>query len=98
MCTLGLARLVFHWKPDWMLRCTHEVCPLAEATKVRLVDQYDQIFVEDVRIITPYSVRYGFLLLIHSFHQFMLVRFVFQLIIQLIFYSQIIFDPLTVHL
>ncbi|XP_022702797.1 probable cation-transporting ATPase 13A3 isoform X2 [Varroa jacobsoni] len=57
VCTLGLARLVFHWKPDWMLRCTHEVCPLAEATKVRLVDQYDQIFVEDVHIITPYSVR-----------------------------------------
>lgn len=55
--TLGIARLVFHWQPHWYLKCTYDLCSLAEATKVLLVDQYDQIFVEDVRILTAESVR-----------------------------------------
>ncbi|KAI1285205.1 Polyamine-transporting ATPase 13A3 [Halotydeus destructor] len=46
--TLGGMRIVFHWRPHWMLLCSHIKCSLKEAEKVMLVDQYCQIFVENV--------------------------------------------------
>ncbi len=33
----GLLRLLFHWKPHWMLNLTHVKCPLDCAKKVLLV-------------------------------------------------------------
>ncbi|KAG9509462.1 putative cation-transporting ATPase 13A3 [Fragariocoptes setiger] len=41
-------RLIFSWRPQWMLYATHVRCPLDEATKVLLVDRYGQYFVENV--------------------------------------------------
>lgn len=32
----GLLRLLFHWFPHWMLWCTHKVCDLNEANKVKI--------------------------------------------------------------
>ncbi|CAH8649471.1 unnamed protein product [Schistosoma margrebowiei] len=34
----GLLRLLFHWFPHWMLWCTHKVCDLNEADKVKIKD------------------------------------------------------------
>lgn len=50
--TAFLLRLVFHWKPEWMLKCTHVKSSLAKAQKVLLVDQYKQMFVETVTLLT----------------------------------------------
>lgn len=50
--SLFLLRLVFHWKPSWMLHMTNVSCPLADAQKVLLVDQYSKKFVEPVHIVT----------------------------------------------
>ncbi|GAB6018631.1 hypothetical protein CHUAL_000313 [Chamberlinius hualienensis] len=52
VCTLFFLRLVFYWKPAWMLVMTHARCSLSKATKVLLVDQYGLVFVEVVRVIT----------------------------------------------
>lgn len=53
--TLGFLRLVFYWKPNWMLICTHKQCSLDVATKILLRDKYQQWFVEKVEtIIKPY--------------------------------------------
>ncbi len=49
--TIGFLRLIFYWKPDWMLKCTHRQCSLKTATKVLLKDKYNQWFVEKVEII-----------------------------------------------
>jgi hypothetical protein len=38
--TGGILRLLFHWKPDWMLYCTHMKCPLERAKKVLLVVRF----------------------------------------------------------
>lgn len=32
--TLGFLRLIFFWRPDWMLKCTHVTCPLSQATSL----------------------------------------------------------------
>ncbi|XP_074601834.1 polyamine-transporting ATPase anne boleyn isoform X2 [Brevipalpus obovatus] len=53
--TLGLLRLLFHWKPHWMLICTHKRCELRDATKVLLIDSYGQIYVEKVKQIDSAS-------------------------------------------
>ncbi|XP_074655919.1 polyamine-transporting ATPase 13A3-like [Tubulanus polymorphus] len=55
--TVGLLRLVFHWKPEWMLYFTHEKCPLDCAEKVLLKDQYEQYFVENVIVTTRDGTR-----------------------------------------
>ncbi|XP_053210773.1 polyamine-transporting ATPase 13A3-like isoform X2 [Panonychus citri] len=47
--TLGLLRLLFHWKPHWMLICTHRRCRLKDASKVMLIDTYNQIYVETIK-------------------------------------------------
>ncbi|GAB6018630.1 hypothetical protein CHUAL_000312 [Chamberlinius hualienensis] len=51
VCTLFFLRLVFYWKPAWMLVLTHARCSLSKATKVLLVDQFGHIFVEVVHVI-----------------------------------------------
>lgn len=56
VCTAGLLRLLFHWHPSWMLRCTHRRCRLGQATKLLLVDQYKQVFVEKVKTVLPSTV------------------------------------------
>ncbi|XP_076329570.1 polyamine-transporting ATPase anne boleyn isoform X2 [Tachypleus tridentatus] len=57
VCTFGLLRLLFHWRPSWKLYCTHIKCPLDSATKVLLMDHYKQVFVEDVITVTPEDVN-----------------------------------------
>ncbi|KAM7310544.1 polyamine-transporting ATPase 13A3 [Ixodes scapularis] len=57
LLTAGFLRLLFHWHPAWMLYCTHRRCPLHQATKVLLVDQYQQLFVEPVQTILPSKVN-----------------------------------------
>ncbi|XP_015781531.1 probable cation-transporting ATPase 13A3 isoform X2 [Tetranychus urticae] len=47
--TLGMLRLLFHWKPHWMLICTHRRCRLKEARKVMLIDSFNQIYVETIK-------------------------------------------------
>lgn len=43
-----LLRLVFFWRPQWMLYFTYRRCPLDKAEKVLLIDKYNQYFVESV--------------------------------------------------
>ncbi|XP_077509717.1 polyamine-transporting ATPase anne boleyn isoform X2 [Amblyomma americanum] len=57
LLTAGFLRLLFHWHPAWWLYCTHRRCPLHQATRVLLVDQYKQLFVERVRTVLPSSVN-----------------------------------------
>lgn len=63
-----LLRLIFYWKPHWMLYSTYRRCPLDEAEKVLLIDKYNQYFVEQVRYLfgAPHPAT-----LIHkgTFHQ-----------------------------
>ena len=53
--TLGFLRLVFYWKPDWMIKATHRRCDIRDATKVLLLDKYAQWFVEEVCILNSSS-------------------------------------------
>nr|XP_027204749.1 probable cation-transporting ATPase 13A3 [Dermatophagoides pteronyssinus]XP_027204751.1 probable cation-transporting ATPase 13A3 [Dermatophagoides pteronyssinus] len=46
--TFGILRLIFHWKPHWMLYCTHNQCSLEKAKKVLLIDHFMQKFTENV--------------------------------------------------
>ena len=34
--TVGFLRLIFYWKPEWYLRCTHSPCSLRDADTVLL--------------------------------------------------------------
>lgn len=36
LATAGLLRLIFFWKPSWMLYCTHDCCQTEFATKLLL--------------------------------------------------------------
>jgi hypothetical protein len=56
--TIGFLRLIFYWKPEWMLICTHTKCDLKLATKVLLKDKYSQFFVEDICILHTYKQEY----------------------------------------
>ena len=49
--TLGFLRLVFYWKPNWMIKATHRPCNIKYATKILLLDKYQQWFVEEVCIL-----------------------------------------------
>jgi len=55
--TAGILRLLFHWKPQWSLKCTHIQCPLQKATKVMLIDHYKQTFVEDVQNVHSNQIK-----------------------------------------
>uniref|UniRef100_A0A6G1SQ57 Cation-transporting ATPase n=1 Tax=Aceria tosichella TaxID=561515 RepID=A0A6G1SQ57_9ACAR len=44
-----LLRLMFYWKPHWMLYATYRRCRLSEAERVLLIDKYNQCFVEKVQ-------------------------------------------------
>jgi cation-transporting ATPase 13A2 len=46
-----LLRLMFYWKPHWMLYATYRRCRLNEAEKVLLIDKYNQCFVEKVQFL-----------------------------------------------
>ncbi|CAM1327394.1 Uncharacterised protein g9500 [Pycnogonum litorale] len=48
--TVGFLRLVFHWKPEWMLYLTHRQCTLDNAEVVLLKDQYKQLFVCKIKV------------------------------------------------
>ena len=50
--TFGFLRLVFYWKPNWMLLCTHRRCAVSAASSVLLKDKYQQWFVEEVRTLS----------------------------------------------
>ncbi|XP_054165291.1 polyamine-transporting ATPase 13A3-like isoform X2 [Oppia nitens] len=56
----GLLRLVFHWKPHWMLSCTHVRCPLDCAKKVLLIDQFLQKFTEDIKNLSTNLLQYQY--------------------------------------
>lgn len=53
--TLGFLRLIFYWKPEWMLMCTHRECDTKEATTILLRDKYQQWFVEPVSVLAASS-------------------------------------------
>ncbi len=36
LLSVGFLRLVFYWKPEWFLRCTHSPCSLRDADTVLL--------------------------------------------------------------
>ncbi len=46
--TLGFLRLIFYWKPEWMLKATHRQCKVKDATTILLRDKYQQWFVEEI--------------------------------------------------
>ncbi|UXI19428.1 aspartate aminotransferase [Sarcoptes scabiei] len=48
LITGGILRLIFHWKPHWMLYCTHTQCSLEKSKKVLLIDHFMQKFTETV--------------------------------------------------
>lgn len=35
--TLGLLRMIFHWFPEWFLKCTHKKCSLESAEVLLIV-------------------------------------------------------------
>jgi len=53
--TVGFLRLIFYWKPEWMLKCTHKACDLDRASKVLLQDKYLQWFVETISVLSNYK-------------------------------------------
>uniref|UniRef100_A0A1I8HN01 Cation-transporting ATPase n=1 Tax=Macrostomum lignano TaxID=282301 RepID=A0A1I8HN01_9PLAT len=55
--TAFLLRLVFHWKPEWYVKCTHDRCSLRRAEKLVIKDQYQQFFVHDICIVTRTGAR-----------------------------------------
>ncbi|CAL4067513.1 unnamed protein product, partial [Meganyctiphanes norvegica] len=61
ICTGGLLRLVFHWTPEWMLKCTHKQCSLSVATKVLVVAHYKKYrrsYVKNIYTINADQVRW----------------------------------------
>jgi hypothetical protein len=48
LLSLGFLRLVFYWKPEWMLKATHRQCKVRDAKTVLLRDKYQQWFVEEI--------------------------------------------------
>ncbi|CAH8487024.1 unnamed protein product [Schistosoma turkestanicum] len=46
--TCGLLRLVFHWFPHWMLKCTNKKCALINAEKILVKDAYGIHYIHDV--------------------------------------------------
>ncbi|KAI4490957.1 hypothetical protein M0802_010631 [Mischocyttarus mexicanus] len=54
--SFGFVRLLFHWYPRLYLYATHRKCPLKEATKLLVIDDYQgrykSYFVENVRTIS----------------------------------------------
>lgn len=63
-----LLRLIFYWKPHWMLYSTFGRCSLEEAEKVLLIDKYNQYFVEDVQYLFG-APHIGALIHRGSYHQ-----------------------------
>ncbi|XP_071531027.1 polyamine-transporting ATPase 13A3-like isoform X2 [Panulirus ornatus] len=61
IATAGLLRLVFHWVPQLMLKCTHSRCSLSKATRVLIVEyfkKYKRHFVKNVYEVHACNIRY----------------------------------------
>ncbi|PAA78174.1 hypothetical protein BOX15_Mlig020920g1 [Macrostomum lignano] len=56
-CTLFLLRLLFFWLPRLHIKCTQVPCALHEADSILVRDQYKQLFVEDVVIVSTVGVK-----------------------------------------
>ena len=54
--SFGLLRLLFYWKPDYMLKLTHKKAALKNSTKVLLTDKYSQMFVETIKQMNEINV------------------------------------------
>ena len=59
--TVGFLRLVFYWKPEWMLKATHVKCDLHKAQQILLKVCWPGTgFLDDVSIIvSPVRSTYG---------------------------------------
>lgn len=55
--TLGFLKLIFYWRPDLMLKFTHQKCELNKCTKVLLTDKYNQQFVEKIQHLTNSNIN-----------------------------------------
>ncbi|XP_022090368.1 probable cation-transporting ATPase 13A3 [Acanthaster planci] len=49
VCTVGLAALVFYWKPDWWIKFTCRVCDLRDADSIIIKDIYQRYHVCPLR-------------------------------------------------
>lgn len=61
IATAGLLRLLFHWIPELMLKCTHSRSSLTVATKVLIVEyfkKYKRNFVKNIHEIDASKVSY----------------------------------------
>ena len=58
IATLGFLRLVFYWKPEWMLYFTHSKSELQNASSVLITDKYKQNFVEKIRSTRMQNSKY----------------------------------------
>ncbi|XP_046814648.1 polyamine-transporting ATPase 13A3-like isoform X1 [Vespa crabro] len=58
--TVGFVRLLFHWYPRLYLYATHRKCPLKEATKLLVIDDYQgrykSYFVKNIKTISTENV------------------------------------------
>ncbi len=55
--TFGLAGIILFRKYIWFIKLTHRKCHLASATKVIVVDKYNQEYVEDVNEIQNLNIK-----------------------------------------
>uniref|UniRef100_H2YT60 Cation-transporting ATPase n=1 Tax=Ciona savignyi TaxID=51511 RepID=H2YT60_CIOSA len=48
----GFMLLIFYWRPDWKLLCTHSLSVISKSTKVllRTTDETNQVFVSDMKV------------------------------------------------
>ncbi|KAK2576200.1 hypothetical protein KPH14_008405 [Odynerus spinipes] len=58
--TVGFLRLLFHWYPRLYLYATHRKCPLKQATKLLVIDDYQgrykSYFVKDIKTVSTENV------------------------------------------
>lgn len=58
--SLGTLRLIFHWVPYFMLRCTHFKCPLDKAETVLLIEKFQgkhtSYYVKKLKVLTAQEV------------------------------------------
>ncbi|XP_078491913.1 polyamine-transporting ATPase 13A3 [Ciona intestinalis] len=66
LCSGGFLLLIFYWRPDWKLRCTHSRTTIMKASQVllRTTDETNQVFVSKIKEIplelaNLISIRYA---------------------------------------
>lgn len=47
--TIGALRLIFFWRPDWMLKCTHRKCDLDTAVTVLLKVENSCLIIQTIK-------------------------------------------------